>query len=97
MVELGGLHAELLHAVDIGRVLRYRIGGSLSHSEQVQRAAIPAVEEQLVACRGMVVGLWTRKVDLRGDREEEEGVSMSEDQWLLPATSNAGTAWLSAP
>ena len=71
MVELGGLHAELLHAVDVAGVLRYRIGGSLSHGEQVQRAAIPAVEEQLVACSGMVVGLGTKNGDSRGAREEK--------------------------
>ena len=46
-----GLNAEVLHAVDVVLVLWDCLRRCLSDSQQVQVAAVPLIEEQLVACR----------------------------------------------
>ena len=52
LVDASGLQGELLHAVHVVLLLRNSLWRSLSHSQHVQAAAVPLVEEQLVARPG---------------------------------------------
>ena len=72
----GGLNAEVLHAIDVVLVLRDCLRRCLSDSQQVQVAAVPLVEEQLVACRAKGgAAAWTPLHQRRCARARKDGSS----------------------